>query len=73
MTDDLLDRVDRPGPPRPLAGHPGRTDHRCIGAGTDLDGRENDWVDMQVVHADAPRLLELRWDYPGGQPACCGS
>lgn len=31
-------------------------------------GGENDWVEVQIVHADAPRLLELRWDFPG-EPA----
>lgn len=29
---------------------------------------ENDWVDLAVVRADAPRLLELRWEF-AGEPA----
>ena len=28
----------------------------------------NDWVDVQIVRADAPRLLELRWEF-AGEPA----
>lgn len=29
---------------------------------------ENDWVDLAVVRADAPRLLELHWEF-AGEPA----
>lgn len=31
-------------------------------------GGDDDWVDVLVVHADAPRLLELRWEF-AGEPA----
>lgn len=31
-------------------------------------GGEDDWVDVQIVRADGPRLLELRWEF-AGEPA----
>lgn len=31
-------------------------------------GGADDWVDVQSVRADAPRLLELRWEF-AGEPA----
>ena len=31
-------------------------------------GGDDDWVDVQIVQAQAPRLLELRWEF-AGEPA----